>query len=68
MTHQASPPPAPDMFQPHELGAARQYLDLSELPDCLSVRVSVSIRADDLSGPEETLSRDAPPLRRPLPR
>ena len=58
MIHKASPPSPelPHLIQP---GAAH-YLDLSELPACLSVRVSVSIRADDLSGPAGALPVGAP--------
>ena len=39
------PPPAPEPALP-ALRGGRRYLDFSELPDCVSVRVSVRIYAD----------------------
>lgn len=65
MTHKASVP-SPELPHPVQPGAAH-YLDLSELPDCLSVRVSVSIRTGDPSRPERApgAATSAP---RPLPR
>ena len=51
------PPPAPEPVLP-ALRGGRRYLDFSELPDCVSVRVSVSIYTDDLGGDSEEVSAE----------